>query len=192
MIDMQNRKRIFKLLHQTIGMTPKVMKYCSDDNKADIDIYIGIDRPDVDITTYSTIGLSDFPVGLSTKDGKPIRVEFISVCKSESAFFGNILASCAFNIINENYTCKPGIVYPNVVNSYYKGSEMKHIYFTTPFDWPELQRLDENNMTIVWLFAIPISDGEFNYLHEHGFEKFEDLLETHDVQYYDLNRKSIL
>lgn len=192
MANMQNRRRIFNLLHQAIGMTPKVLKYYADGNSADIDIYLGVDRPDVEITTYSTIGLSDYPIGLSTQEGKTIRVEFISMCKSESEYYGNILASCAFNIINDNYTCKPGIVYPNIITKYYNNSVMKHMYFTSPFSWPTLQKIEDDDKVVLWLLAIPISDEEFDYLHENGIERFEELLESHDIKYYDINRQSIL
>ena len=42
------------------------------------------------------------------------------------------------------------------------------------------------------LWAFPITDAEEEYLSKYGVEKFEDLLEKHEVNVFDLNRSSIV
>ena len=71
---MQQKKYIFQILHKEIKLAPKVLAFADDTNENSIDIYIGEDRPDIGLNTYSTIGLSKFPVDLVCSDGREIRV----------------------------------------------------------------------------------------------------------------------
>lgn len=192
MNDMQTKKQIFQCLHKAIGLTPKVYSFYDVNEISKIDIYIGIDRPDFGITTYSTIGLSNYPIGLATNVGKQIRVEFISVCNSDEFNFPNILASCAFNIINDMYSCKPGMVYRNVISNYYDNIDMKHIYFTTPYMWKNLDKIEYDDKVILWLMAIPISENEFKYIKENGSDALEILFENNNINVFDIKRKSIV
>ena len=132
---MQRKKTIFKVLHETIQLTPKVLSYADEAKENQIDMYIGENRPDIGLTTYSTIGLSEYSIGLINQTGKEIRIEFIGMCNSDFLEFPNIIASCAFNIIKGNYSCTPGMVNPNVIDQYYDGLEMHHIYYTYPIYW---------------------------------------------------------
>ena len=54
---MQQKKYIFQILHKEIKLAPKVLAFADDTNENSIDIYIGEDRPDIGLNTYSTIGL---------------------------------------------------------------------------------------------------------------------------------------
>ena len=56
MENMQNKKEIFKIIHEAVKLTPKVISYSDETESHKIDIYIGENRPDVGLTTYSTIG----------------------------------------------------------------------------------------------------------------------------------------
>ena len=95
-----------------------MLAFADDTNENSIDIYIGEDRPDIGLNTYSTIGLSKFPVDLVCSDGREIRVEYIGMCNSDFSEFPNIVASCAFNIIKDNYICKPGMVAIDAIADY--------------------------------------------------------------------------
>ena len=192
MDTMDNKKRIFKMLHVAIGLAPKVVAYYDADKKSKIDIYIGADRPDFGITTYSTIGLSEHRIGLTNASDEDIRVEFISICNSSVSDFANVLATCAFNILNDNYSCRPGTVYPDILNEYYDGLEMEHIYFTTPFLWDNLESIKTDNKIVVWLMAIPVSSNELDYLKENGADALEDLFEKSNIDVFDIGRKSVV
>ena len=192
MESMQNKKIIFKNLNEVIGFTPKVVAYYDINKTSKIDLYIGDDRPDFGISTYSTIGLSEYSIDVTGKNGKDIRVEFIAICNSDVVEFPNILASCAFNIINSKYSCKPGTVYSNIISDYYDNVEMEHIYFTSPFLWENLKSLEIDNKTVTWLMAMPISNSEFEFLLANGSDALEDLLEKSSVDVFNMNRKSIL
>lgn len=192
MDNMQNKKQIFQYLHKIIGFAPKVCSFYDDNETSEIDIYIGIDRPDFGITTYSTIGLSDYPIGMVTQAGKQIRVEFIAICNSKDVGFPSAIANCAFNIMNDKYSCSPGTVYSDILSAYFDNIDMKHILFTTPYPWENLHGIENDDKEIMWLLAVPISDNEFLYLKENGSDALEELLEKNNIDIFDINRKSVL
>ena len=119
------------------------------------------------------------------KTRKRIGVEFIMEIHSQIYF-------CAFNIIKDHYSYTPGMVNMNVIDDYYKILEMRHIYYTIPSYWEDLQGHLIDGHIVNWLFAIPISDNELDYLNENGVDAFEDLLESNDTEVYDLYRRSII
>jgi hypothetical protein len=189
---MPDNKYIAHTILDIIGGIPKVTRYWDNNRESMIDIFIGANRPYEGISCYSTIGLSSYPIDLKTTDNKKIRVEFIGACDSSSDMFANIISSCAFNIINDKYSCDPGTVYPYVVSEYYPDTEMRHIYFTTPFLWENIHNLEFDDIIVTWLMAIPISDSELNFLKSNGSDQLESLFEEKDIDVFDLNRKSVL
>jgi len=186
---MDNKKIAHKLL-EVVGGTPKVVEYVNEDSK--IDIYIGENRPYEGVTSYGTIGLSNYDIGLEVPNKKALRVEFIGACGNYYKEFANIISSCAFNIVTGQYSCNPGVVYPDIINQYYEESEMKHIMFAAPFLWDNLSTIEFDTTVVTWLMPIPISDSEFEFVKEHGSEALEELFEEHDIDVFDLERKSVV
>jgi len=189
---MDNNKLIARNLLEIIGGTPKIFAYGDNNEASKINIFSSADRPDTALTAYSTIGLSEYSIGYKSEENKEIRVEFIGVCESTAIDFPNIIATCAFNIINDNYSCSPGTVYPNVVREYYKNIEMEHIFFTAPFLWDNLNDLILDDKIITWLLAVPISDNEFEFLKSNGADALEGLFEENEIDIFNINRKSVL
>jgi hypothetical protein len=186
-----DKKKIAHKILQFVGGKPKVVNYKDEEEKSDIDIYIGKDTPFEGINTYSTIGLSEYSIDLVVED-KELRVEFIGSCESEYKEYANILSSCAFNIINTQFSCSPGTVYSDVVREYYKETTMKHILFTDPFLWENIETLELSNYYVTWLMMVPISNEEFEFLKENGSEELENLFEKNNINLFDLNRKSVV
>ncbi|MDT2570526.1 suppressor of fused domain protein [Enterococcus raffinosus] len=121
-------------------------------------------------------------------EDKELRVEFIGSCESEYKEYANILSSCAFNIINTQFSCSHGMVYSDVASEYYKETTMKHILFTDPFLWENIETLDY----VTWLMMVPISNEEFEFLKVNGSEELENLFEKININLLDLNRKSVV
>lgn len=185
------KKLIAQKILQIVGGKPKVVEYKDEEKKSNIDIFIGGDTPFKGMNTYSTIGLSDYSIGLLVED-KELRVEFIGSCESEYRKYANILSSCAFNIINTQFSCSPGTVYSDVVSEYYKETTMKHILFTAPFLWEDIETLEMSDYYVTWLMMVPISNKEFDFLKMNGAEELEILFEKNDINLFDLNRKSVV
>lgn len=189
---MNNNKKIAKKLWDIIGGTPKVVEYWDNDDKSKIDIYIGVDKPYEGVNSYGTIGLSNYDIGLKVAEEKELRVEFISACGSEYEFFGNIIASCGFNIINNQFSCSPGTVYPGVICKYSEEYEMKHVMFVSPFLWDNPSNMELEDKIITWLMPIPISDKELKYLQNYGSDELQSLFEKNDIDIFDMRRESVL
>lgn len=173
------------------GTTRKVIEYLDKNEKSSIDIQIVINRPYKGITSYSTIGLYNYSIGLFV-DNIPLNIEFVGACKSEYIFFPNMISTCVFNIINSNYKCQPGSIFPDVVKMYMPDIEMKHILFVSPFLWEDkLKTLEFIDRKIAWLMIIPISENEYKYAIDKGSNRLEDMFEEQQIDFYDLHRKSI-
>ena len=70
---------------------------------------------------------------------------------------------------------------------------MEHLYFTAPSRWPDLNRtLELATRNVTWLWAIPVSEAESQFVAEHGDARFEDLLEDSGADVFDLQRPSIV
>lgn len=185
-------KEIAKKLSEINGGKPKIDRYHDDNNQSVIDIVTMDNKPDEGEVSFATIGLCNHDIGL-TVENKPLRIEIAGACISEFAEFGNIISTCAFNIINSGYECHPGAIFPDVVGMYYEGLEMKHILFIPPFLWDDkLETLYFDDKVVTWLQAVPISEAEYEYAEENGAEALEDLLEEAEVDILDLNRRSVL
>ena len=92
-------KIIARTISKVFGGKPSVSKYWDENNVSHVDILSTKDRPYEGVTSYSTIGLSDYSIGYSI-DEKPLRIEILEASATIFEFFLNIVSTCAFNIIN--------------------------------------------------------------------------------------------
>ncbi|MBC1458179.1 suppressor of fused domain protein [Listeria newyorkensis] len=189
---MQDNQQVAKHIFENVGGKPKVIKYKDSNETSAIDIFMSEDKPQDGVTTYATIGLSESSIGLVLGNDKELRAEFIGTCGSNFDKFPNIISSCAFNVINDNFLCRPGTVYPNVIAEYYADSEMKHILLTTPFLWENLINIETEQKVITWLSLIPISELELEYLNDNGSDALESLFEEKEIDIFDMYRESVL
>lgn len=156
----QENKVIARTVLGAFGGKPKVTKYWDDNKNSSIDILSVSDQPQEGITSYSTLGLSDHSINYEV-NGTPLRIEIVAAMESASDIYANVLSTCAFNIINSNFTCAPGVIFKNVISMYDQETDMKHIMFVPPFLWEEdLELLEFSNKNVTWLMALPISEGE--------------------------------
>ena len=196
MASQKHKRNIYiaKTLLKLIGGEPKIIRFNSNDPRFGVDIFIGRDRPYDNITTYSTIGLSDYSIGITTTRKKELRVEFIGACNNEYNLFSNIVSSAAFNIINDKATCKQGTVFTDIIEQYYNDDDitMKHIMFVDPFLWENIKSIEFDDMVVTWLMAIPISESEFKFRTQHGSDALEKVFEENAVDICDLKRIPVI
>lgn len=169
-----------------------VYAYWDDNREHSVDILSCHDRPYDGVTSYSTIGLSDYSIDQSA-NSVHLRVELVGACASKYECFPNILSSCAFNIINTKYKCYPGAIYPGVVDYYMPDSPMKHILFVPPYLWEDrLTTLSFADKKVAWLLAVPISNAELDYAKRHGIDALETLFEERQIDIFKLERDSVI
>ncbi|MEC1526218.1 suppressor of fused domain protein, partial [Neobacillus niacini] len=169
---------------------PNVFKYWDDNNKSSVDILCCEEKNFEGILSYSTLGLSDFSIG-HEENRRPLRVELVGA--SDFDCFPNILATCAFNIINSQFECSFGTFFTDVVKMYLPESPMKHILFLSPFLWEDkLKTIDFETKQVAWLMAIPISEKEKNYADKNGLKALEQQFDENQINVFDLERASVI
>lgn len=90
-------KQIAKMVAGIFNGKNSVRRYRDRNEQNHIDILSSLNSPEEGITSYSTIGLSSYPL---IKDDKeyPTRVEFVGTASNDFSLFANALATAAFNI----------------------------------------------------------------------------------------------
>jgi antitoxin YqcF len=189
-ISVEN-KIIAKSALNAFGGKPKVLKYWDENNVSNIDVLSAVNRPYEGITSYATIGLSDHSIEYIV-DGSLLRVELVGVSANEYEHYPNVLATCAFCVINSSFPIFHGEVFRDLITMYYPESEMRHILFVSPFLWDDLKTLEFQDKKVAWLLAVPISEKEYRFAQKKGIDSLEQLFEQKDINIFDLERKSIL
>ena len=150
------------------------------------------DRPQLGVSAYATIGLSDHPlfyngVGFGT------RAELVGACASNTSGFDEVLATLSFCVINSHWFCAPGRIFPDVVSMHGISSSLTDIYFASPFLWGDrLRSVEMDGRLVAWLQAVPISRKERDFADNCGSDKLEDLFVEANIDIYDINRPSVV
>jgi hypothetical protein len=191
-VSSDNRK-IANILADAFGGRCSVIEVVHDSLPLVIDLLRCPDRPGESVTSMGTIGLSDFPLHLEGEE-YPVRVELVSAVASRDVeAFGLVLGTTAFCIIRSGRVVYPGSVLEDAVSVYIPESPLPHIYFTAPFFWEkELQAAQLDTKKVAWLLAFPISQTELELLRAKGDSALEDEFEKHNIDIFDLYRRSVV
>lgn len=185
-----DKKIIAKYTLEFIGGTPKVERFYNVDESKAIDILSSDFGELKGVSTCATIGVSNVNIGLSAK-GKTLRVELIAAGAVEDEILGNILSSIAFDIFNSK-TCVYGMIIPNIISTYIRDIDMKHIVLMSPVFWSKYCSYEDENTIVTWLMVVPISDSEKSYIEDKGIDFFDKLLGEQDTDVLDYYRDSML
>ncbi len=186
----EQNKIIARYVTGAFGGTPHVREFVHDTEPLTIDILWCDDRPVERATSYSTIGLSGYPMR-SNGDEYPTRLEIAGACGSDAKKFPNVLSTAAFIVMRSGRLFSPGAVIPDCVSEYYQESTVPHLYFTSPFLWEDsLKTMELSSRKVSWLLAMPISQAEYDFLHERGDEELEKEFVKRQIDIYDLGRPS--
>lgn len=173
------------------GARWSVINYLDKDEKSEIYVLHSTQTPEEGLTTYCTIGLSDY-----TDDhydvSPPLGVEIVAV--SNLPDFGEVVSTAAFCVINSGYHARPGGAFPGVVRLHHPDTTVPNLMFAAPYLWDDdaLRSRVYGDKTVAFLQALPISDAETQYLLDHGPDALEDLFKEHDPDFVDLQRPSVV
>lgn len=187
---MDLNKAVAKHALSFIGGTPQVFRYNSSDELKTIDIMTCKNSPYNDIDVFATIGLANHDIGLSYEK-KQLRVELMAIGPIGDVDWANIIASAAFEVMDYK-TCSYGTIIPNVVGEYKKSIQLPHLLLLSPNYWASYAPLQLDDFVIAWLFAVPISNSECEYIVENGTEAFEKMLNENHIDLSNLNRPLVL
>ena len=177
---------LYKQLSPVLGLTATVVKFADETSTNEIRILSCPDPIDENVSFYSTLGLSELAV--YNNDTEILLSGYSSFDK-----LPNILSSVGFFVIKDKWKTIDGSVFETLVEMYYPGLEMKHLYFTSPYLWQDkLEDFSVDGKAINFLLAIPISNHELNIKNEHGAEALEDLFQENEIDIFDLNRNSVV
>ncbi|MDN7592138.1 suppressor of fused domain protein [Burkholderia seminalis] len=150
------------------------------------------DQPFKGASTFATIGLSESKVLLP--NGKPCRQEFVFAAwdSSPAAHVASFLLTFAEYVRGKQRPILRGdVVGPSV--PLIPGVTANSVYATNPVIFPETLACYDGDATptvIVWL--LPLMEAECLFVKEHGWNRFEDALESANPDLLDLDRSSIV
>jgi len=155
-----------------------------------VDVLVCSDTPDQGLTSYSTLTLHETTNLLA---GQDIRVELAGVCRSDQPHFLNVLATAALGVVNDAALAAPDVVLRDAVARYDQTAPMRHVLLTDPFPFEALAsvRLDDD-LTVHWLLAVPISEGELELALANGVPELSRRLAAVDAPFYDLGREPVV
>lgn len=190
MAHSDENKIIANHVRNKVGMNADYDEYFDQNDASKVGIIKVEDSPSPRATAFVTLGLSDHSLGL-TSDESPLRVELMLAVADDSEVGANIVATCAFNVINDNMPIGPGSAFRSVIEMYRPNLEMKHVLFVPPFSWA-VESQHFSTKIVAWLQAVPISELEYQYALENGHDALESKLEAADVDIFDLERSSVV
>lgn len=185
-------KLVARTAAKAFGGSPTVTRFWDDEGSSHVDILSCADQPQRAVTSYSTVGLSDWPL---YQDGVEYeaRLEIAGVSGSKFTGFDNSLATAAFDVIKSQWFCFPGAIFPDVLSVNEVSTTMRHLLFVPPFLWEnDLGALRLEQKTVAWLLAVPISENERMFAERAGTDELENLFEERQIDLFDLERPSLV
>jgi hypothetical protein len=188
-VSAENRQ-LAEHIARAFGGDFEVTEYLHDGSDLAVDILHCGDRPNVGVTSYATVGLSDVPIPWGRGEFAT-RIELAGACASSDKAFANLLASCAFHMMRGEGAFHPGAAIEGYVAQYFADSPLAHVYFTSPFLWDSLKTSRFGAKQVSWLLIVPISTAELRLLRSRGDEALEQRFEQHQIDVFDLHRRSV-
>lgn len=148
-------------------------------------------QPFEGVATYVTLGLSDHLLNL--KEGKDVLQElvFSTYDKYPSEQIASFMVTFAEYILSRKKALLRGdVVGPS--SSLIPGVSVSGIYSSIPVFFDDDFYIYEGSLlptALVWL--IPLLSYECDFVKQNGWNSFEDMLESKDPYFFDLNRMAV-
>lgn len=204
---------------QVLGDTPHIHTLDSEQrsrtkglwkNKLSFDILSYENTTSKEITSYSTLGLSDYELRDNKNNGQPARIELLSALKKDTdfleltedpddkeMFYEDSLFYIACYLVNENDFIWYGDTWVNFFSNEYQAitdhSDMEHLFFMSPTLLSDkLKPIEIDGNKINWLLCVPISEAELQYRNNKGPDALKELLINNKIDVSDLFRNSVI
>jgi hypothetical protein len=195
-------KLMYDRVTSVLGGDQKAFSYVKKEDGSNMDILFCKDSPAPNYLTCATLGLVNRAT-FATSNGKHIRAELIGLSTNKDGdTLGLIMSSLYRNIVERDLPCAYGVVFTGFLDGVLKDSDMSSILFTAPpLFWKEslgVVDLDKDNI-LTWLYAMPISEAERQFLISEGDEHFkekmvnlQEIFTVKNIDVFDFNRKSVI
>lgn len=142
-------------------------------------------------STYCTLGMSSVPLEL---DDRRVRHELLAACWDRCfvSGLGGLLAGLSLQVTDRGVALRRGEVL-RFGGPLFEGTQASALYAAEPAYFPPglgVWRGSDPPTVIVWL--VPIYDAEAEFVAEHGWDAFENLLQEGDPDLLDLQRAPVV
>lgn len=185
---------MIKAISSYLGGEQKAFSYQEPDAQYKLDILYAKSSPNRNYLTACTLGLVNRTTGYKdSKTDKNIRAELIMSSYGGTDMIGKILSTAGIGIYTTNIRYGYGTVLKGVLEGYYPNGEMKHLFLILPPPiWGKpFELVEAEGETITFLYALPISQAELEYVSEHGIDDLQNRFVEENIDMFDLERKSI-
>jgi hypothetical protein len=150
------------------------------------------DQPEEGVNTFVTTGLSDHILTIS--EDKSVRQELVFIADTsfkEESIASFLLTFSEFILKKHQALLRGEVIGP--ANPVIPDTSMNAIYASIPVIFDDSFTIfDAVSPPAVFVWLIPIYEQEAEFLHEQGWEEFEDLLVEQNPDLFDLKRKSLV
>ena len=151
-----------------------------------------LNQPADSMSTYVTFGLSHHKLLLT--GNKEVCQELMLTTLNNIP--GDEIASFLLRISDLVLSKHEGLLRGQVIGPgkpLFSGSSMNAVYASIPVIFDEgLATFKGSSPATVMVWLIPIYSNEAIYIDQHGWESFEDALESKDPDLWDVERKSVV
>lgn len=184
------RRAVSSALVTTLGGRTEVRAYYDDRRENVVAVVEAQGVPRESLNTSATASIHG---SQNLLDAVNVPVELLMVGQLPTETLGNIVATSGFCVAKDRWLAAPGVVFPDVVAQYCPNSRLPHLIWTEPFDYPHLSTLSVSGVgDIHVLQGLPISEAEYRFVANMGYDALERRFEIDDVRYYDLDRPSVV
>jgi hypothetical protein len=138
----------------------------------------------------ATIGLME--IDQSQNPDIEIHSEIILDKRGIDERVANVLSTLAFYIIKNGWRVAPGVVFKDLMKMYYPEINLPHIYFTAPFQWSSMSKVELPEGAIYPLIAIPVSEEEVKIAGESNGQMLEEAWSKEHVDVLNWNRENVV
>ena len=162
--------------------------------KASIALALLREQPANTELTYATIGLS--LLSLQNDKGESVGLfKLIVPSFAEDTAYRKVIDQVIQQILETRSI--GNTIFLNAMEAGYPDLKMKHIYLVSPYFWEPVwedggEIIHVNGKRVRWLQVTPISEAEYRFGEEHGYDELENLLVSHDVDAPEINRESVV
>jgi len=149
------------------------------------------DQPERGVVTYASLGLCDHP----WYEAHRPRLEILLGTTVDDAVVPQIVANCAFHVMDKQFFPEPGTVVRDIIAVLHAGSlseRLPHVYFMDPSPWRMILPLEVGPPRLEVVAAVPVSEPEYRYWRNFGSRELERVFEQSGVDLFDLERASVV
>ena len=172
-------------LRNLVGGECFIYNYYDDQKEYSIPIFSSTDSDGI---LVATVGLME--IDQSKNSRVQVPTEIIMDRKGKDERIANVLSTIAFYIMKDGWKVAPGVIFEDIMKMYYPETKLPHIYFTAPFQWDTMSKVELTGKTIYPLVAIPVTEDEANIVSKHGDQDLEDMWVRHEVNVLNWDREN--